>query len=100
MYAAAVPDSVVIGGAFAHRVGKGGHAWALLQYVLGLRELGFDVTVLDRLEPGMVEDGEEETALAYVRELLGAEGVPYCVLGADGSSLGGLSREEALSRTS
>jgi hypothetical protein len=30
-----VADSVVIGAALAYRIGYGGHAWALLQYVLG-----------------------------------------------------------------
>ena len=45
-----MPDSIVIGAALAHRLGYGGHAWALLQYIVGFRELGFDVTVLDRLE--------------------------------------------------
>jgi hypothetical protein len=92
-------DSVVIGAALAHRAGYGGHAWALLQYVLGFRELGFDVTVLDRLELGMLSDVSEEAALAYLRGLLDEEdGVSYCVLGADGRSLDGLSREEALAK--
>jgi hypothetical protein len=47
-------DSIVIGAALAHRRGRGGHAWALLQYALGFRALGFDVTMLDRLEPEML----------------------------------------------
>jgi len=94
-------DSIVIGAALAHRVGYGGHAWALLQYVLGFRELGFDVTVVDRLEPEMLGATSEEVALAYLRGLLEEEErVSYCVLGADGRSLDGLSREEALAKTS
>ena len=92
-----MPDSIVIGAAFAQRAGFGGHAWALLQYVLGFRELGFDVTVVDRLEPGMTMD--EDVSLRALDGLLGGEGIPYCVLGADGQSLGGLSREETLART-
>jgi hypothetical protein len=90
-------DSVVIGAALAHRVGYGGHAWALLQYVLGFRELGFGVTVVDRLEPGMAVDDEQ--ALAYLGSLLEPEGLAYCVLGADGASRGGISRDDALART-
>ncbi len=92
-------ESIVIGAALAHRIGYGGHAWALLQYVLGFRQVGFDVTLVDRLEPEMLGDVSEEAALGYLRELLEEDGVPYCVLGADGRSLDGLSREEALART-
>jgi hypothetical protein len=91
-----LPDSIVIGAALAHRLRYGGHAWALLQYVLGFRELGFDVLVVDRLEPGMLGDRSEEDALAGLGRLLDMGGVTYAVLGADGRSLGGLSRAEAL----
>jgi hypothetical protein len=91
-------DSVVIGAALAHRVGYGGHAWALLQYVLGFRELGFEVTVVDRLEPEMLGGITEHTALGYVHDLFADDAVAYGVLGKDGSSLGGLSRTEALAR--
>ena len=79
-----MPDSIVIGAALAHRVGYGGHAWALLQYVLGFRELGFEVTVFDRLEPEMLGAASEEAALAYLRGLLGEDGISYCVLDAEG----------------
>ncbi len=61
-----MPDSIVIGAALAQRAGYGGHAWALLQYVLGFRELGFDVTVVDRLEPGMIR-WTSRRALGYLR---------------------------------
>ena len=77
-----MPESIVIGAALAHRAGYGGHAWALFQYVLGFRELGFDVTVVDRLEPGMGDD--DQAALAHIDGLLAANRIPYCVLGADG----------------
>ena len=91
-----MPESILIGAALAHRAGYGGHAWALLQYVLGFRALGVDVTVVDRLEPGMVDD--ETAALGYLQTLLAGDAIPYCVLGADGRSLAGLSREELLER--
>ena len=94
-------DSVVIGAALAHRMGYGGHAWALLQYVLGFRALGFEVTVVDRLEPGMLPAGDEAAALRSLRALLGDVGLKgsYSVLGADGSALDGLERGEVLRRT-
>jgi hypothetical protein len=91
-----MPDSIVIGAALAQRAGYGGHAWALLQYIHGFRELGFGVTVLDRLEPGMAVGGDDQAALAYLRGLLEPDEIPYCVLGPDGCSVAGLSRAEAL----
>jgi hypothetical protein len=94
-----VADSVVIGAAFAHRAGYGGHAWALLQYVLGFRQLGFEVTVVDRLEQEMLNGSDLGSAIAYLRGLLEPDGIPYAVLGGDGTSLAGLSRKEALERT-
>jgi hypothetical protein len=96
-----MPDSIVIGAALAHRAGRGGHAWALLQYALGFRALGFDVIVIDRLEAGMVDSGSEQAALGYLRVLLSENGLAgsYCVLGADGSSVDGLSREDVLAKT-
>jgi hypothetical protein len=92
-------ESIVIGAALAHRVDYGGHAWALLQYVLGFRELGFDVTVVDRLEEGMLGEAREQDALDYLRRLLEDDGIAYSVLGDGGESVGGLSRAEVLERT-
>jgi hypothetical protein len=91
-----VADSILIGAAFAQRPGYGGHAWALLQYVLGFRELGFEVTLVDRLEPEMVAD--EEAALGQLSALLEPDGIAYSVLGADGQPRGGLSRADLLSK--
>ena len=91
-------DSILIAAALAHRAGYGGHAWALLQYVLGFRELGFEVTVVDRLEPGMVPEGTEQAALDYLGRLLEPERIPYSVLDGKGGSRAGLPYEEALAR--
>jgi hypothetical protein len=44
---------VVIGGSVAQRPGRPGHAWVFLQYLLGFRQLGWDVLFLDRLTPQM-----------------------------------------------
>src|SRR3954465_3610105 len=48
--------SIVIAGSLAQRPGRGGHAWVFLQYLLGLRRLGWDVLFLDELRPGMCRD--------------------------------------------
>jgi hypothetical protein len=47
--------AVVIAGAVARRIDCGGHVWALLQWVLGFRKLGWSVVFLDRLDaaPGL-----------------------------------------------
>ena len=95
----AVPESIVIGAALAHRAGYGGHAWALLQYVLGFRDLGFDVMLVDRLDGGMLGDGTEEDALRYLRGLLAEDGIEYSVLGEGGQPVGGLARADVLQRT-
>ncbi len=98
--ALAVPDSIVIGAALAHRPGYGGHAWALLQYALGFRRLGFDVTIVDRLEPGMVAEGHEQDALRSLRGVLRDFDLDrsYSVLGPGGSTVDGLSRDDLLQR--
>jgi hypothetical protein len=90
-------DSIVIGAALAHRYGYGGHAWALLQYIAGFRDLGFDVTVVDRLEPGMTE--HPDAALSYLDRLLTDEGVAFSVLDEHGVVLSGLDRPALLDRT-
>ena len=43
---------VVLGGSLAQKPFHGGHAWVFLQYLLGLRRLGWDVLFLDRLPRG------------------------------------------------
>jgi hypothetical protein len=47
---------VAIAGSIAQRPGYGGHAWALVQYAIGLRSLGFEVLFIDRLTREMAPD--------------------------------------------
>lgn len=42
-------DLVAVAGALAQKPGYGGHSWALLQYVLGYRDLGWNVLFLDQM---------------------------------------------------
>ena len=42
--------ALVVAGAVARRIDCGGHVWALLQWVLGFRKLGWSVLFLDRLD--------------------------------------------------
>jgi len=96
---------ITIAGAVAQRPGQGGHTWVFLQYLLGLRRLGWDVVLVDRLEPEMCVDAtgapstlEDSTNLAYVREVLERFGCTesYALLYDGGSSVFGRSREELL----
>lgn len=73
---------IVVAGSIAQRPGQGGHAWVFLQYALGLKRLGWDVLLLDRLEPEMCRDAagapcalEQSVNLAYWRELVRRSGL-------------------------
>ena len=48
--------SIAVAGSLAQKPGRGGHTWVLLQYLLGLRKLCWNVLFLDRLEPEMCHD--------------------------------------------
>ncbi len=49
-------DTIVIAGALAQKHGVGGHAWVLLQYLLGFRSLGWKVLLLDCIDPAQCRD--------------------------------------------
>jgi hypothetical protein len=93
-----VTDRVVVAGPLAQQLGRGGHAWVFLQYLLGFRKLGLDVLFLDQLTPNMRVG---EAGCAYLDSVMTAFGFPgdYCLLSSDGTALGGIARSEALDRT-
>jgi hypothetical protein len=62
-----VSGRVVICGAVAQKPNQAGHTWQFLQYLLGFRELGWDVLLVDRLR-GPVERSDRR--VAYVREVM------------------------------
>lgn len=86
--------SVVLAAALAQRPGAGGHTWFALQYLLGFRALGWEVTLVDRLEPGMPADGLASLAAEMERFGLGDD---WSVLLPEGESAG-LPRAEVESR--
>jgi hypothetical protein len=55
-----VSGAVAIAAALAQRPHVGGHTWMALQYLLGFRALGWDVVLIDRLEPEMCRDAGGE----------------------------------------
>jgi glycosyltransferase involved in cell wall biosynthesis len=100
-------SSIVVGGSLAQRPGYGGHAWALLNYVLGLRQLGHEVLFLDRLTPEMATDAAgapsaaaRERCVAWLVDTMAGLGLEdaYALLLDDGSETVGLSRAAALAR--
>ena len=90
---------IVVAGSLAQQPCRGGHSWVFLQYLLGFRKLGFDVLFLDRLTPDM---GEGDAGRKYLTDVMNQFGLgaDYCLLGADGESVAGIHRDEALNRTS
>jgi len=52
---------IAVAGSLAQKPCQGGHTWQFLNYLLGLRRLGWDVLFLDRLEPGMCIDAAGKT---------------------------------------
>jgi hypothetical protein len=68
-----VSGAVAIAVALAQRPRVGGHTWMALQYLLGFRALGWDVVLIDRLEPEMCRDAagapcaaEDSVNVAYL----------------------------------
>src|SRR5438094_10670284 len=64
--------TIVVAGALAQKPRHGGHAWVVLQYLLGFKRLGWDVLFLDRIstDEGAVE-GECISAFVRVMERFG-----------------------------
>lgn len=103
---------IVVAGSVAQKPWHGGHTWVFLQYALGLRRLGWEVLLLDRLEPGMCVDesgarcdAESSWNLRYAQRVMQRFGLgdAYAAIldGEDGAPTGmyGLEREEVLRRT-
>ena len=96
--------TIAVAGSVAQRPFSGGHTWVFLQYLLGLRKLGWDVLLLDQLEPEMCVDAEGRPAgversvnVEYLDRVLSAFGLGdrYAVFHGSGHSVG-LSRADIL----
>jgi len=91
----------------AQKPGRGGHTWVFLQYLLGFRELGWDVLFLDRLEPEMCHDAagthnsiEHTWNMRYFRDVMHGFGFDgsYGLLSNGGEITFGLTRRQILDR--
>jgi len=91
-----------VAASIAQRPGYGGHAWAFLQYAVGLRQLGYEPILIDRLSARMTAAADglpsataRRTAIEWFRhvtEFAGLEGSCSLLL-EDGETIG-LGREE------
>jgi hypothetical protein len=81
---------VVVAGMVAADPGQGGAAWAVLQYVLGLRRLGHDVLLVEEMPDGperprstnyfdlaVEQAGAADSAALLIRDTQETHGVPY-----------------------
>jgi len=82
---------IVLAGAVAQRPGVGGHTWVYLQYLLGLKALGWEVLLLDSLP---ADEAASARYLVEVMERFGLGGA-YAVLLEGTSETVGRSRDEA-----
>jgi hypothetical protein len=99
--------TIVVGGALAQRPGYGGHAWALLNYLLGFRSLGYEVLFLDRLSAEMATDASGKPSAAergrcvrWLVETMDRAGLGGCysLLLEEGEETIGVSRRSAIER--
>jgi hypothetical protein len=97
-----MPDTVIVAGSVAQRPSAGGHTWVFLQYLLGFRDLGWSVLLVDRLEPDMCFDAggercrlEESVNFKYFQEVVSRFGLDesYALLFDGGATCIGMTRE-------
>jgi hypothetical protein len=88
----------------AQKPRQAGHTWQFLQYLLGLRRLGWNVLFIDRLEPEMCTDVagapvpvERSVNLAYFEDVMRTCGLERsCALFVNRESVFGLERPRVL----
>ena len=69
---------LILGGMVAGVPGHGGATWAALQYVLGLRELGHDVLLLDEVRGPGDPAARASAASRTSSRRSGCTGAPRC----------------------
>jgi hypothetical protein len=89
-------STIVVAGALAQKPQHGGHAWVLLQYLLGFQRLGWDVVFLDRL---VTEAAGPPTEFLRIMREFGLED-RFALLRDESAETIGLSRATVLARVS
>ncbi|HKT83746.1 MAG TPA: hypothetical protein VJQ84_07910 [Solirubrobacterales bacterium] len=100
-----MPTTIAVSGSIAQRPGRAGHAWVFLNYLLGLRDLGYEVLFLDRLEAAMLNgegsggDAGDSLGARWLVELMAGAGLDdsFALLLDDAETIG-QSRRQALER--
>ena len=97
--------TAVVAGALAQRPGVAGHAWVFVNWLAGLRDAGYDVVFVDRLDPEMLDcpDQPVETSrqMAWLRRVMCEAGLrndQVAVLHDGGRSCWGMNRDDLLER--
>ena len=100
--------NIVLAGSLAQKPHRGGHTWQFLQYLLGLRRLGWNVLFVDRLEPDMCLDEhgrpcpvERSVSLSYFSEVMSRFGLSdaYSLIYNHGEKVFGQPRSRVLEHT-
>ena len=96
-------DTLVLAGALAQRPHHGGHTWVFLQYLLGLRRLGWEVLFVDWLHPDMCgQEARVDTSVhvRYLREVFERFGLgdAYAVVDVSTGASYGVPRREVIDR--
>src|SRR5207249_1377976 len=101
------PGMIVLAGSLAQKPGNGGHTWVFLQYLLGFKQLGWDVLFLDELDParcvdetGLVCPVERSRNLRYFLDVMERFGLTdsFALSYNRGERMLGVRREEVLAR--
>jgi hypothetical protein len=96
--------TAVVAASVAQKPRHGGHTWVVLQYLLGLRRIGFDVLLLDRLEPAMCRDAggapcraEDSTNLHYLESVMDSFGLgdSFALMTGESRTVAGVTRAAA-----
>lgn len=90
------PSTAVVAGALASKAGYGGEAWVRLNWVLGLRRLGFDVVFVEEV----ATPDPAPQAVRYFEAVTRRFGIERAALLHRGGSLAGASIEAILDATS
>jgi hypothetical protein len=101
------PPTILLAASLAQKPHRGGHTWVILQYLLGLRRLGWDVLFLDQLAPAMCVDDagqpcslDRSANLRYLMEVMERFGLgdAFALIYNRGERWVGRSRQEVLGR--
>ena len=99
---------IIIAGSLAQKPRQGGHTWQFLNYLLGFKQLGWDVLFVDRIEPAMCVDAtgaaakfEDSVNLEYFLRIMRAFGLEdqFSLIYNKGEQVIGVPRRELVERT-